>query len=496
MITYEKFLKLGISLVPLGVEARTDNEHYFCTPRGAKVLGWAGVDGIHYCFVRGRGDMVFAVSPMNAPGEYVYPIAGSFEDFLRLLMACSDAAALEQAWQWNEGQFNDFLRENPPTDEQKGTVQAIADATGLAPVDEPWQYIHELQAGFDYSLIKYTDDSEIIAPVKTHEWRVRYSGGILDGSREHPGTEIAIAKTFEWCGDEYYIPAAYSCAKGLVIDIFKRVPKERIQAFIDKYHLSTDSDEADFDRDTMRQIDRDNPLNVDFSPTLILNGREVRRDHGLGECWNPITSECVTDEIAAVMEHYALDRDCGWAMFRWAFPWKKRCEVQSLSIIMSADKTDIDGPIIDDAKPGRNICLTHPITGAEHTLTVHDVDEETTDFSRYMPSGFVLPTCYTTLTYSLKPDIAQDEIYMRDCDGGDIARRIETPSADDTNECSSASVGIIGGADGPVAIFTSALPSDTRHVACSSMRFEHCDHIRWRVGFRIKLHEDINVKLI
>ncbi len=88
---------------------------------------------------------------------------------------------------------------------------------------------------------------------------------------------------------------------------------------------------------------------------------------------------------------------------RWAFPWK-RCEVQSLSIIMSADKTDIDGPIIDDAKPGRNICLTHPIT-TEHTLTVHDVDEETTDFSRYMPSGFVLPTCYTTLTYSLNPTL-------------------------------------------------------------------------------------------
>ena len=84
---------------------------------------------------------------------------------------------------------------------------------------------------------------------------------------------------------------------------------------------------------------------------------------------------------------------------------------------------------------------------------------------------------------------------MRDCDGGDIAWRIETPSADDANECSSASVGI-GGADGPVAIFTSALPGDARHVACSSMRFEHCDHIRWRVGFRIKLHEDINVKLI
>ena len=104
---------------------------------------------------------------------------------------------------------------------------------------------------------------------------------------------------------------------------------------------------------------------------------------------------------------------------------------------------------LTSAKPGQKyICPDAPITGAEHTLTVHDVDEETTDFSRYMPSGFVLPTCTTRrLPIQSKPDIAQDEIYMRDCDGGDTARRIETPSADDTNECSSASVGIIGGAD-------------------------------------------------
>ena len=48
MITYEEFLKLGISLVPLGVEARyPDDEHYFCTPCGAKVLGWA-VRGLAY----------------------------------------------------------------------------------------------------------------------------------------------------------------------------------------------------------------------------------------------------------------------------------------------------------------------------------------------------------------------------------------------------------------------------------------------------------------
>ena len=52
------------NLAPLGVE-RGEGELYFCTPRGASMIGWEGADGIHYCFVRGCGGTVFAVSPMN-----------------------------------------------------------------------------------------------------------------------------------------------------------------------------------------------------------------------------------------------------------------------------------------------------------------------------------------------------------------------------------------------------------------------------------------------
>ena len=63
--TYQKFLKSGIDLAALGV-GRGENETYFCTPRGASFIGWEGVDGIHYCFVRGYGGVVFAVSPENA----------------------------------------------------------------------------------------------------------------------------------------------------------------------------------------------------------------------------------------------------------------------------------------------------------------------------------------------------------------------------------------------------------------------------------------------
>ena len=61
--TFQKLLQTDIDLSSLGVERRTDNEPYFCTPKGASVFGWTGVDGIHFCFVRGFGGMVFAVSP-------------------------------------------------------------------------------------------------------------------------------------------------------------------------------------------------------------------------------------------------------------------------------------------------------------------------------------------------------------------------------------------------------------------------------------------------
>ena len=45
---FQKFLRSGIELSVVGVECREDNNPYFCTPKGASIVGWAGVDGIHF----------------------------------------------------------------------------------------------------------------------------------------------------------------------------------------------------------------------------------------------------------------------------------------------------------------------------------------------------------------------------------------------------------------------------------------------------------------
>ncbi len=118
MTLYEQFKKAKLDLTLLGLENGPARSDYFCTPIGAKVIGWAGVDGIHFCFIRGFDDMVFSVSPMNGYGDYVHPVARTFSDFLRLLLACGNTAAIEQAHGWNEEEFATFLAEDLPDAQQ------------------------------------------------------------------------------------------------------------------------------------------------------------------------------------------------------------------------------------------------------------------------------------------------------------------------------------------------------------------------------------------
>ena len=99
MTLYQRYTRLPIRFSELGLERGSQKSSYFCTPKSARVIGWAGVDGIHFCFVPKYGDMVFAVNPMAA-GEHVQAVSRSFEDFLRLVLACGGSAAIEQARYW------------------------------------------------------------------------------------------------------------------------------------------------------------------------------------------------------------------------------------------------------------------------------------------------------------------------------------------------------------------------------------------------------------
>lgn len=266
-----KYLKrlhaLGYTLAPLGVEFRKDNKPYFCTPKYSNIIGWAGVDGIHFCCIFGYSDAVFAVSPMNAPGEYIHIVAESIGDFISLLLATGDSAALEQAWQWDREQFEAFVRESKANAPHE-VIDMIGLKLKLRPMRDPYGYIHNLQQNFDYSkIVPRTDDAEKNASADGGKPpRKKRTPKPAQGSSEprmkvyfenrrkgRIGQEIRIERRFNWAEREWFVPCIYTFRYGMAVDL------------------------------CMKLCDAHGPM--DIRPSIALNGDLIRYSVGSSTCY-------------------------------------------------------------------------------------------------------------------------------------------------------------------------------------------------------------------
>ena len=493
----------NIDLTSLGIEKRDDNLNYFCTPRGARIIGWAGVDGIHYCFIRGFGEMVFSVSPMNLAPHYVHPLASNFSDFLRLLLACGNSAALEQAWQWDQEQFETFLRENPATEEDKAALAQIAEQTGLTPMNNPWQYLRELQASFDYSKIKYTEDfydpdMNPDVPQQTPEWEVYFEGGFWGCcNRTRPGKELVIQKEFKWARHHWMIPSAYVCGKGLVVDFCMMVEPSDIRAFMEKWDLSLENEASwEFSEDERMRLELDNPMHLDFDSVLWLNGRELNQRSGCGISYNPcLPPETVDYESKLALDHYGLDTNFGWMIWRYSYPWatKRPSKLRRLAVSMIQEKVPIPGPHFMVSRPGDTFRFSY--RGQKHTLMVREYEAKTADMSSIAEAGTEYPEHYVAMTYTVTPELPDGIMTLADCDDGDRPR--QAPCAPDQPKVSSSAVviGIIRGADGPASAFAGEKQGKLR-AACSSLHFAPVEDVEWRIIFHEKQFEDMTLELI
>ncbi len=501
---YQKFLRKHITLAPLGVEQSSDNTIYFCTPKGASIIGWAGVDGIHYCFIRGFGEMVFAVNPSNANPDYVHPLANSFEDFLRLLLASGSADAIEQAWMWNKEQFDTYIKENTPIKSGQAVLAEIADKLFLAPMESPWQYIKGLQNSFDYSQINYTEDfndPDMNGNVERTlpKWEVYFDGNFWGHSgRQRPGKEISVQTHFNLNDKEWYIPSIYSCSSGLVIDFCVKIPAQRISKFIDKWKLSPENDAGNFSEEQQAEIAAENPMAVNISPEIILNGKTISSSHGCGLSWNPCFPEQNGIESDGACKHYGLDQDSGWVIWRSAFPWqtKRKPKISSLSVTIKHDRTNIDGSHFGIAAPGECIDFTNPTTQTSHTLTVQEYEQQEIPTDRFGDEDYIFPSHCTAMSYTISPDLEDGSFSVRDCSSGDRPRKkqhnpMEPQAVDDC-----CAIGIIGGAYTPTAIPFGNSGQGKLRAVCSALHFEPVNTVEWKIIFHEKPCADMTVKII
>lgn len=158
MTMYKKYCQLGIDGRWIGLEKSDMCVEYFCTPMDATVIGWE--NSIHYCFIRGYRDMVFAVNPETCVESYVYPLAMNFKDFLRLVLACGSTTAVEQIIGWSKEQFEEFLHseDNTMLPEQKEVLDRIRDELKLTPKENPYEYVKAVQEQYSDIKIKFSNE--------------------------------------------------------------------------------------------------------------------------------------------------------------------------------------------------------------------------------------------------------------------------------------------------------------------------------------------------
>lgn len=155
---FEQYKNLGIDGSQICLEWQDTAEPYFCYPVGAQAIGFES--SIMYCFIPGYGEMVFAVNPESCVNSYVYPLAKNFHDFMRLVLACGSANPVEQIVWMNQEQFAEHVQEElaAQTEEQKALLQILREELELSSMEQPYEYVREIQKDFNDSKIEYSNE--------------------------------------------------------------------------------------------------------------------------------------------------------------------------------------------------------------------------------------------------------------------------------------------------------------------------------------------------
>jgi len=481
MLTVKQFFALNLDGSQIGLEPGSTAGGYFCTPLGARVLGWAGSDGIHFCLVRGHGEMVFVVSPSRADPPYVRPLARSFRDFLRLILAVGSATILEQIPDCDEMCRAGTATREAVSPKQQAVLDAIQQTWSLRPMPDPYGYIRSLQETFDARTLRFP------GPEKAREraWKVTVGGFFSSESRQRPGREVAVGKRFTWEGQNWRVPSLYLCPAGLVVDLCLEADAEQVGAYRAKW--AAVQEKRRLSRVLREQMEAENPFGAAVRVRAELNGTALPEKGTCSIFWLPDTGDNGTNspEAEAARIHYHCSDRSGWLFMRAAFAWpgKRRPRIRTLTLVMDPEPQFFPGPQLDDPRPGQTCRLVHPVSGQPHILTVLDITQETLPADRLPDGGSDWPRCMTRLDYTLEPDLPAGVLSVRDAEPGDPLRRGRHG-------------GVIGHSDGCTAVIVSVPAADKRRTACSELRFAPAGRVTWALSFHVVTCQEHRVAII
>ena len=316
---------------------------------------------------------------------------------------------------------------------------------------------------------------------------VLYSERLAQGRREWPCMPIEIQpRQMHWYGADWYLPAVYGCAQGMVLDLFAAVPEAEFEAYREKWQARLERMRGERSRVLREQAEAENPLSMRVDCTVRINGEAVSRYESRGAVWVRGASE--NAEAAVLLAHYGLIEahpGMAWRHMRVQLAWAASGQpeaLRSLTAVLEAEPAVLPCPAVFETAPG---CAPFDVpfslpAGAQHTLHVLGCERDRA--AELEDEAFCWPRELCVLRYTVSPALPEG-FTLRPVDQaqGDSPRRLK-----DTKD------GRIGGAVG-VAVLRS---KDEDEAAASSLYHDAPQSIRWSLRIDRIPAEPVELRLL
>jgi hypothetical protein len=331
--------------------------------------------------------------------------------------------------------------------------------------------------------------------------KVYYSGEFGQGQKfEKPGKEIRVKKAFMWGGQQWYIPAIYSCSKGLVIDFCVAIPRERVEIYYKNWNLEKRISELS--NEELEKLENENPFTRNIEVVARVNGKELKFSRMCLVGWHPCEAEReqIEDEQEELMEYYNCDRNQGWSFIRACFSWSttRKPKMKTIFLTLKEHPAAYFGVHFTTKVPcdRHEIMCIHPVCEQTHKITIYECEktslsERLIQFNKDMQ----FPNYFNKLTYGISPELPQEEFQIQDCARSDKPKSLESNSS--TSNVAASCCVVIGGADGTFAIHAPTKDSEEnlKRLACSSLHFTQVPEVEWRTIFYVKENEDYETEI-
>lgn len=326
--------------------------------------------------------------------------------------------------------------------------------------------------------------------------RAYYSDSIWGIRGYRPVNPIPVGQQFVWEDLEGTIPVIYIGNSGAILDLCIRIPLERIKQYLDKWTGEPQAEELTGEQ--YEQMERDSPFALDFQVGLALDNLELEAKQRSSAVWHPFENaqDRVSDEAKSLLKEYGCDTGCGWVFMRGVYHWK-----QDSNYVPKKMKLRFQGtrsPVTTGYFTTNGECkgevfeVVHPVTMKKYGVTLQGMKAEKMERGSWdlLREGMEYPDCYQVLSYQVSPELTPEEFRILDCAKSDAPREVKSE-----RECRNRGISIIGGADGPTAVFMAGKSSDPiMQAAISSLHFEPVPQVKWRMVFQVKPRSDMTAE--